>query len=148
MKKVVWGVLSTAKIGRERALPGMRKSSLLEIRAIASRDEARARSTADVLGIPKAYGSYEELLADPQIEAIYNPLPNHLHVPLTLQAARAGKHVLCEKPIALSAREAALLRDAPPDVLVAEAFMVRHHPQWKEALAIVRAGTLGHVHTL
>ena len=101
MKKVIWGVLSTARIGRERVLPGMKKSSLIEIRAIASRDGARARNAADALGIPRAYGSYEALLADPEIEAIYNPLPNHLHVPLTLQAAAAGKHVLCEKPITL-----------------------------------------------
>ncbi len=84
---MVWGVLSTAKIGPERVLPGMKKSPLVEIRAIASRDEARARTTADALGIPRAYGSYEALLADPEIEAVYNPLPNHLHVPLTLQAA-------------------------------------------------------------
>ena len=113
MKKVVWGVLSTAKIGRERVLPGMLKSDLLEIRAIASRDAERGRRTADALGIPQSYGSYEALLADPAIEAVYNPLPNHLHVPLTLQAAAAGKHVLCEKPIALTADEAAALRAAP-----------------------------------
>src|SRR5512136_757636 len=120
MKKVVWGVLSTAKIGRERALPGMKKSDLLEIRAIASREQARARATADALGIPVAYGSYEALLADPAIEAVYNPLPNHLHVPLTLQAAAAGKHVLCEKPIALTARESMALREAAGKVLIAE----------------------------
>src|SRR3954451_11128821 len=99
MKKVVWGVLSTAKIGRERVLPGMLKSNLLEIRAMASRDEARGRQTAAALGIPRAHGSYEALFGDPEIEVIYNPLPNHLHVPMTLQAAAAGKHVLCEKPI-------------------------------------------------
>ena len=98
MDKVVWGVLSTAKIGLQRVLPGMLKSPLCEIRAIASRTEAAARKAADQLGIAKAYGSYDELLADPEIEAIYNPLPNHLHVPLTLKAAAAGKHVLCEKP--------------------------------------------------
>jgi predicted dehydrogenase len=143
MKKVIWGVLSTAKIGRERVLPGMRKSSLLEIRAIASRDEARARGTADALGIPKAYGSYEALLADPEIEAIYNPLPNHLHVPLTLQAAAAGKHVLCEKPIALTAREAMQLRSAAAKVLISEAFMVRFHPQWLRARALVQEGRIG-----
>ena len=143
MTKVIWGVLSTAKIGRERVLPGMRKSSLLEIRAIASRDEARARSTADALGIPVAYGSYEALLADPAIEAIYNPLPNHLHVPLTLQAAAAGKHVLCEKPIALTAQEAAQLRAAAGRVLIAEAFMVRFHPQWLRARALVQEGRIG-----
>jgi predicted dehydrogenase len=143
MKKVIWGVLSTAKIGRERALPGMQKSGLLEIRAIASRDEARARHAADALGIPDAYGSYEALLADPAIEAVYNPLPNHLHVPLTLQAAAAGKHVLCEKPIALTAPEALQLREAAGRVLIAEAFMVRFHPQWLRARELVREGRIG-----
>jgi predicted dehydrogenase len=143
MKKVIWGVLSTAKIGRERVLPGMMKSRLLEIRAIASRDAGRARDTADALGIPRAYGSYEALLADPEIEAIYNPLPNHLHVPLTLQAAAAGKHVLCEKPIALTATEAQQLRPAASKVLIAEAFMVRFHPQWLRARERVREGRIG-----
>jgi predicted dehydrogenase len=143
MKRVVWGVLSTAKIGRERALPGMRKSDLLEIRAIASRDLDRARRVAETLGIPQAHGSYEALLADPAIEAIYNPLPNHLHVPLTLQAAAAGKHVLCEKPIALTAAEALTLREAATRVLIAEAFMVRFHPQWLRARDLVRAGRIG-----
>src|SRR5258706_12055657 len=95
MKKVVWGVLSTAKIGLQGVLPGMQKSACCDIRGIASRSAAAARKAAEQLGIPKAYGSYEELLADPETEAIYNPLPNHLHVPLTLQAAAAGKHVLC-----------------------------------------------------
>jgi len=143
MKKVVWGVIGTAKIGRDRVLPGMKKSALLEIRAIASRDETRARETAAALGIPTAYGSYEALLADPAIEAIYNPLPNHLHVPLTLQAAAAGKHVLCEKPIALTAAEAAQLRAAAGKVLIAEAFMVRFHPQWLRARELVRVGRIG-----
>ena len=143
MKPVVWGVLSTARIGRDRVLPGMRKSPLLELRAIASRDEARARATADALGIPRAYGSYEALLADPEIEAVYNPLPNHLHVPLTLQAAAAGKHVLCEKPVALTAHEAASLRAAAGRVLIAEAFMVRFHPQWLRARELVRSGRIG-----
>ncbi len=143
MKKVIWGVLSTAKIGRERVLPGMLKSDLLEIRAIGSRDEARGRAAADALGIPRAYGSYEALLADPEIEAIYNPLPNHLHVPLTLQAAAAGKHVLCEKPIALTADEATQLRAAAGKVLIAEAFMVRFHPQWLRARDLVREGRIG-----
>jgi len=143
MKKVVWGVIGTAKIGRERALPGMRKSGLIELRAIASRDADTARRTADALGIPKAYGSYESLLADPEIEAVYNPLPNHLHVPLTLQAAASGKHVLCEKPIALTAEEATALRGASAKVLIAEAFMVRFHPQWIRARELVREGRIG-----
>src|SRR5215831_14216903 len=112
MKKVVWGVVSTAKIGLKRVLPGMLKSELIEIRAIASRSAQAAREAAQSLGIPQAYGSYEELMADPQIEAVYNPLPNHLHVPVTLQAAAEGKHVLCEKPIALTADEAEQLRAA------------------------------------
>ena len=143
MKKVTWGVISTAKIGLKRVLPGMQKSERLEIRAIASRSAGAAREAADALGIPKAYGSYEELLADPQIEAVYNPLPNHLHVPLTLQAAAAGKHVLCEKPIALTAMEAERLRTAAGQVLIMEAFMVRFHPQWLRARELVRQGHIG-----
>ncbi len=110
MKKVVWGVLSTAKIGLKQVIPAMQKSSWCEMRAIASRSLPAAQQAAKELGLPRAYGSYEELLADPEIEAVYNPLPNHLHVPLTLQAAAAGKHVLCEKPIALTAAEAEQLR--------------------------------------
>jgi len=98
---VRWGVISTARIGWEKVLPGMMKSKELEIRAIASRSLPNAKKWAKKLGIPVAYGSYEELLDDPEIEAVYNPLPNHLHVPLTLKAAEKGKHVLCEKPIAL-----------------------------------------------
>jgi predicted dehydrogenase len=143
MRKVVWGVLSTAKIGLQRALPGMQKCAWCDIRALASRNETAARNAAKLLGIPKAYGSYEALLADPEIEAIYNPLPNHLHVPLTLQAAAAGKHVLCEKPIALTSVEAGKLRDAAKKVLIAEAFMVRFHPQWLRARELVRAGAVG-----
>ena len=143
MKPVVWGVLSTAKIGRERVLPGMRKSALIDIRAIASRTEARAREVARTLGIPRAYGSYEALLADPEIEAIYNPLPNHLHVELTLAAVAAGKHVLCEKPIALTAEQAQQLRNAGDKPLIAEAFMVRFHPQWLRTREIVQSGRIG-----
>ena len=142
-KKVAWGVISTAKIGLNRVLPGMKKSPWCDIRAIASRSEGAARKAADALGIPTAYGSYEALLADPEVEAIYNPLPNHLHVPLTLAAARAGKHVLCEKPIALTAGEAGQLRDVARDVLIAEAFMVRFHPQWLRARELVREGRIG-----
>jgi len=143
MKPVIWGVISTAKIGREQVLPAMMKSRLLEVRAIASRTQAAARTAADALGIPKAYGSYQALLEDPEIEAIYNPLPNHLHVPLTLQAAAAGKHVLCEKPIALTAQEAGSLREAARKVLITEAFMVRFHPQWLRARELVREGRIG-----
>jgi predicted dehydrogenase len=143
MKKVVWGVLSTAKIGWEKVIPAMFKSEYCEVRAIGSRSLDKGRALADKLGIPKAYGSYEELLADPEIEAIYNPLPNHEHVPMTLAAARAGKHVLCEKPVALTAAEAAQLREVADKVIIMEAFMVRFHPQWLSVRERVRAGELG-----
>ena len=143
IKPVVWGVLSTAKIGTSRVLPSMQPSPWVELRAIASRSLASAQAAAKELGIPVAYGSYEDLIADPEIEAIYNPLPNHLHVPLTLAAARAGKHVLCEKPMALNAAEAEQLRQCPKDRLVMEAFMVRFHPQWLRAREIVQSGALG-----
>jgi len=143
MKKVVWGILGTAKIGLVKVIPAMQKSALIEVRAIASRSEAAARQAASELGIPRAYGSYEALLADPEIEAVYNPLPNHLHVPLTLRAAVAGKHVLCEKPIALTAGEADQLRAAAGKVHIMEAFMVRFHPQWLRARELVRNGKIG-----
>jgi predicted dehydrogenase len=143
MKKVVWGVLSTAKIGWEKVIPAMKKSVHCELRAISSRDLDKGRALADKLGIPVAYGSYEALLADPEIEAVYNPLPNHEHVPLTLAAARAGKHVLCEKPVALNANEAAQLREVADKVHIMEAFMVRFHPQWLSVRERVRAGEVG-----
>jgi predicted dehydrogenase len=144
-QKVAWGVLSTAKIGVEKVIPAMQKGSSTEIRAIASRDLARAESVAADLGIPQAYGSYEELLADPTIQAVYNPLPNHLHVPWTIRAMEAGKHVLCEKPIALNATEARQLVEAAARTgrLVGEAFMVRHHPQWLKAKELVASGRIG-----
>ncbi len=144
-KKVRWGVLSTAKIGREKVIPAMQQSPTGKIQALASRDLSKARAVAESLEIPKAYGSYEELLADPEIDAIYNPLPNHLHVPLTIQAARAGKHVLCEKPIALNAEEAKELMVVQQEtsVLIVEAFMVRSHPQWKWVRDRVEARDIG-----
>jgi predicted dehydrogenase len=143
MKKVVWGVLSTAKIGVKQVIPAMQLSPWCDMRAIASRSLPPARAAADALGMPKAYGSYEELIADPEIEAIYNPLPNHLHIPLTLQAARAGKHVLCEKPFSLTAAEAEQLREVAGRVHIMEAFMVRFHPQWQRVRELVRAGRIG-----
>jgi predicted dehydrogenase len=145
MKPVKWGIISTANIGVAKVIPGMLKSRQLEIAAISSRDHKTARKWAKKLGIPKAYGSYAEMLADPEIEAVYNPLPNHLHVPLTLEAARAGKHVLCEKPIAITAKEATQLRKAPKGVVIAEAFMVRHNPQWIQARNLVQKGKIGEV---
>jgi predicted dehydrogenase len=128
--------------------PGIQKSAHSEVVAIASRDLGRARAAAAKLGIAKAYGSYEELFADPDIDAIYNPLPNHLHVPMTVAAAKAGKHVLCEKPIALSAADAEALRQCPPEAIVLEAFMVRFHPQWLRARDIIRSGELGEVRAI
>ena len=141
--KVRWGIISTANIGVAKVIPGMLKSKEFEVRAIASRSLPTAKKWAKKLGIPVAYGSYEALLDDPEIDAIYNPLPNHLHVPLTLAAAKKGKHVLCEKPIALTASEAETLRGAPKGVLIAEAFMVRVHPQWIKARELAREGKLG-----
>lgn len=148
MKKVNWGILSTAKIGREKVIPALQKSQWGHVSAIASRSLAQAQKVATDLGIPKAYGSYEELLADPEIEAIYNPLPNDQHVAMTLAAARAGKHVLCEKPFAMTAQEAEQLREVAGQVHIMEAFMVRFHPQWLRARDIVRSGALGELRTL
>jgi predicted dehydrogenase len=144
---VRWGVLGAANIALKKVIPGMQKSELASVVAIASRDKEKARAAADELGIARAYGSYDELLDDPEIEAIYNPLPNHLHVPWSIRAAERGKHVLCEKPIALSAEEARELlavRDRT-GVEIGEAFMVRTHPQWimvKELIATGRIGAL------
>ncbi len=145
MQPVRWGILSTAEIGLQKVIPAMQQAELCEIAAIASRDPRKAQRAADALGIPKAYASYQDLLADPEIEAVYNPLPNHLHVPLSIEAAQAGKHVLCEKPLALDAGEASTLIEARDraGVLVQEAFMVRHHPQWLRARELVRAGRIG-----
>ncbi|MGB2641938.1 MAG: Gfo/Idh/MocA family oxidoreductase, partial [Candidatus Acidiferrum sp.] len=138
-------VLSTAKIGLNKVIPAMQLGEWSEVVAIASRDGKRAENAAKKLRIPKAYWSYEELLADPEIEAIYNPLPNHMHVPWSIKAAEAGKHVLCEKPISLNAAEAKLLLDARnrTGVKIGEAFMVRTHPQWLRTRDIVRSGRIG-----
>ena len=145
MTKVKWGVLGVASIATRKVIPGMKKGTLSEIAAIASRDLKKAEEAAKNLGIPKAYGSYEELLADKDIEAIYNPLPNHLHVPWSIKAAEAGKHVLCEKPIALSAKEAENLREARDryKVKIGEAFMVKTYPQWLRVRELVRQGRIG-----
>jgi len=145
MKKVRWGVLGVAGIAVRRVIPGMQHCEFAEITGIASRDRARADETARRLGIPKAYGSYEEMLADPEIEAVYNPLPNHLHVPWSIRAVEAGKHVLCEKPVAMSVAETLELiaaRDRA-GVIMGEAFMVQTHPQWVRIVELVRAGRIG-----
>jgi predicted dehydrogenase len=145
LRKVKWGVLGVAKIAVEKVIPAMQRGEVSQIAAIASREAGKARAAADKLGIERAYGSYEELLADAEIEAVYNPLPNELHVPWTLRALEAGKHVLCEKPIALDADEARSLIDARnrSGKLVAEAFMVRYHPQWRRAKELARDGSIG-----
>jgi predicted dehydrogenase len=142
---VRWGILGAANIGVRKVIPAMQRGARSRVVAIASRDLAKARAAAGELGIAKAYGSYEELLADPEVEAIYNPLPNHLHVPWTIRAAEAGKHVLCEKPIALSAAEARQLLDvrARTGVHIGEAFMVRNHPQWLAVRELVASGRIG-----
>jgi predicted dehydrogenase len=149
-KKVKWGVLGAAKIALKKVIPGMRQSELSEVAAIASRDQKKADVAASELGIPKAYGTYEELLADPSIEAIYNPLPNQLHVPWTLKAIEAGKHVLCEKPLSLTADEAKPLITARDraGVKVGEAFMVRTHPQWLRTLELISAGAIGELRSV
>jgi len=149
MRKVKWGILGAAKIARQRVIPAMQKGDLCEVTAIASRDPDKAQAAADELDIPKAYGSYEEMLADPEIEAVYNPLPNHLHVPWSIRAAEAGKHVLCEKPIGMNAAEARQLiavRDRT-GVVIGEAFMVQTHPQWARIVELVRGGRIGHLHS-
>jgi predicted dehydrogenase len=151
MKKLRWGVLSTAKIGTEKVIPAMQRGERCEVTAIASRDLNKAQATAKRLGIPTAHGSYEALLADPNVDAIYNPLPNHLHVPLSIAALEAGKHVLCEKPIGLTADEGQLLVDAGrrhPNLKLMEAFMYRHHPQWLRARQIVAGGGIGQLRTI
>jgi predicted dehydrogenase len=145
MEPVRFGIVSTARIGMEKVIPAMQRSAHCQMVGIASRDLGRARAAADSLGIAKAYGSYAELIADPEIEAVYNPLPNHLHVPIAVEAAAAGKHVLCEKPIALTAAEVQRLIEARDHagVLVQEAFMVREHPQWRRVRELVRDGRIG-----
>ncbi|HEU4932057.1 MAG TPA: Gfo/Idh/MocA family oxidoreductase [Pyrinomonadaceae bacterium] len=143
--KVRWGILGTAKIALTKVIPAMQRSEWCEIVAIASRDLSKAKAAAAELHIPKTYGSYPALLEDDSIEAVYNPLPNHLHVPWTLNAAEAGKHVLCEKPIGLDAREAKALIEVRnrTGMRIQEAFMVRTHPQWLETRRLIHSGRIG-----
>ena len=149
-KKVEWGVLSVADIAIKKVIPAMQRGEWSEVAAIASRDLQKAQQAAKQLGIPKAYGSYDELLADPDIEAIYNPLPNHLHVPWSIKAAEAGKHVLCEKPVSMTVEEASSLLEVRDrtGVKIEEAFMVRTHPQWRRAVELVEAGKIGKVRSI
>jgi predicted dehydrogenase len=148
--KLRWGVLSTANIGLKKVLPAMQKGQNTTVAAIASRDLARARQAAAALDIPTAYGSYEELLADPNIDAVYIPLPNHLHVPWTIKAAEAGKHVLCEKPLSLTVAEAKTLLDvrARTGVKICEAFMIRSYPQWLRLRQLLDEGRIGELRSI
>jgi predicted dehydrogenase len=151
MQKINWGILSTANIGVKKVIPAMRRAEHCNIIGIASRDLAKAKSVAAELGIPKTYGSYEDLLADPEIQAVYIPVPNHLHVPWSIKALQAGKHVLCEKPIAMTTVEAQSLVDEAkrhPHLKVMEAFMYRFHPQWQRAQQLVRDGKIGKLKTI
>jgi predicted dehydrogenase len=145
VRKVRWGVLSTAKIGLEQVIPGLQQSELGEVVAIASRNRAAAETEAVRFGIARVHEGYGALLEDPDVEAVYNPLPNHLHAEWTLRAAEAGKHVLCEKPLALSSAQAQEMVDgcARAGVLLMEAFMYRLHPQWVRVRELVASGRLG-----
>jgi len=148
---IKWGILSTAKIGREKVIPGIQKASNCSVVAIASRNIGQAENTAKLLNIGKAYGSYEELLNDKEIDAVYIPLPNNLHVEWTINAMQAGKHVLCEKPIGVSAAEALkLVMEAKkyPQLKVMEAFMYRFHPQWQKVKSLIAEGTIGEIKTV
>jgi predicted dehydrogenase len=151
LTRVRWGVLSTADIGVTKVIPAIQQGRNCTLAAISSRSLERSREAAERLQIPKAYGSYEALLADPEIDAIYNPLPNHLHVPWSIMALEAGKHVLCEKPIGLSADEGRQLVEAGarhPRLKLMEAFMYRHHPQWQRVRQLLGDGALGRLCTI
>jgi predicted dehydrogenase len=151
MKQIKWGVLSTSNFGINHLIPAIRASKTGSVHAIASRNKENAARVADELKILTSYGSYEELLADDTIDAIYNPLPNHLHVPWTIKAMEAGKHVLCEKPIAMNRSEAdSLLKETldNPGLKVMEAFMYRFHPQWKEVRSLLERQEIGTVQSI
>ena len=147
---VRWGVLSTAKIGIDKVIPATAAADRCEVVAIASRDLERARAAASELGIARAFGSYEDLLADPDVDAVYNPLPNHLHAEWTIAAARAGKHVLCEKPLATTSTDAERMIQAceAEGVLLMEAFMYRLHPTWEAVTSLVASGRIGELKTV
>jgi len=147
---VRWGVLSTAKIGIDKVIPATAAAERCEVVAIASRDLERARAAASELGIARAFGSYEDLLADPDVDAVYNPLPNHLHAEWTIAAARAGKHVLCEKPLATTSADAERMIQAceAEGVLLMEAFMYRLHPTWEAVTSLVASGRIGELKTV
>jgi predicted dehydrogenase len=151
MKKLRWGILSTAKIAREKVIPAIQRSTYSEVVAIASRNAEQANAIAQQLNIPKAYGSYEELLSDAQVDAVYIPLPNHMHVEWAIKSLQAGKHVLCEKPIGVSAADALQLLEVAklyPHLKVMEAFMYRFHPQWQYVKKLVADRQIGELKTI
>jgi len=151
MDKVRWGIMSTANIGAAKVIPSMQKGSHCDIHGLASRSLEKAKALAAKIKIPRTFGSYEEVLNCAEIDAVYIPLPNHLHVPWSIKALEAGKHVLCEKPIALSAIEAQKLLDKSkkhPELKIMEAFMYRHHPQWQKARHLVATGEIGALQTI
>ncbi len=150
MTTLNWGVLGASYFAIEHMIPALQQSAGVRVHAIASRDQARANAVAEQFDLPRAYGDYESLLADPDIDVVYNPLPNHLHVPWTEKAARAGKHVLCEKPIALDAAEAASLIPVRDEtgLQIQEAYVVIHHPQWKRVRELVREGRIGRLRAI
>ena len=151
MRKINWGVMGTAKIGVNKVIPALQAAKHGTVAAIASRDITQAQTAAQRLGIPRAHGSYEALLADPGVDAVYIPLPNHLHVPWSIRALEAGKHVICEKPIGLSSTEAQELIAVAkrfPRLKIMEAFMYRHHPQWQTAQRLIAEGGIGQLRTV
>jgi predicted dehydrogenase len=150
MKKVKWGILSAAPIARRRVIPAMLNCEHAKVVAIGSRSLEKAKAVATEFSIPRAYGSYEEVLADPEVEAIYNPLPNHMHVEWSIRAASRGKHVLVEKPLSLTVAEGRRLLEARDahGVRIGEAFMVRTHPQWLRAAELVRNGRIGKLRSI
>ena len=151
MTRIRWGVLSTAKIGLAKVIPAIQAGTCGEVTAISSRHLATAQAAAADLGLQKFYGSYDALLADPEIDAVYNPLPNHLHVSWSIKALEAGKHVLCEKPIGITAEDGQRLLTATrrfPQLKVMEAFMYRHHPQWQHAYELVHTEAIGSLRSI
>lgn len=151
MKIVKWGILSTAKIGVEKVIPAIQEAENSVVTGLASRTGDKAQKFAAKLDIPNTYNSYDDLLADPDIDAVYNPLPNHLHLPWSVKAMESGKHVLCEKPIGLSVEEANRLLDESkkyPDLKIMEAFMYRFHPQWEKTKSLVKKDSIGSLQTI
>src|SRR4051794_19599711 len=148
--KLRWGVLSTSAIGLKKVIPAMQLGRYTAITAIASRDLPKAREAAKQIGIEKSYGSYEELLADPHVDALYNPLPNQLHVPWTIKAAEAGKHVLCEKPLSMTLAEARKLLPVKQrtGVKIGEAFMIRSYTQWRRVRELITQGRIGQLRSV